>query len=178
MPVEHIRKSIEGAINYLKQHPEEARYTDTAVIAIWERGLRFMAEGPGGAFVVSDMPKAVGGEGSAPSPGWLMRAALATCDATLIAMRAAQEGVELTTLKVTVDSESDDRGLLGLDDKVHAGPLNMRTRIQIGGEGASEEKLREIVKWAEIHSPVADAICRAVPSKTEVEIALTERSAG
>ena len=101
-----------------------------------------------------------------------MRAALATCDATLIAMRAAQEGVELTTLKVTVDSESDDRGLLGMDDKIPAGPLSMRTRIQIGAESVSEEKLRGIVKWAELHSPVSDAICRAVQSKTEVEIAL------
>lgn len=178
MSVEHIRKSIEGAINYLNQHPGEARYTDTAVTAIWERGLRFRAEGPGGALVVSDMPKAVGGEGSALSPGWLMRAALATCDATLIAMRAAQESVELTTLNVTVDSESDDRGLLGMDDKIQAGPLSMRTRIQIGAEGVSEEKLRGIVRWAELHSPVADAICRAVPSRTEVEIPSTERRAG
>ncbi len=178
MSVEHIRKSIEGAVNYLNQHPGEARYTDTAATAIWDRRLRFRAEGPRHVRVVSDMPKAVGGEGSAPSPGWLMRAALATCDATLIAMKAAQEGVELTTLRVTVDSESDDRGLLGIDDKIPAGPLSMRTRIQIGAEGVSEEKLRGIVKWAELHSPVADAICRAVQSKTEVEIALAGKRAG
>ena len=169
MPIDHVQKSIEGAINYLREHPQEARYTDTVAKATWEGGLRFRAEGPGGAAVVSDMPKGVGGEGSAPSPGWLMRAALATCDATLIAMRAAQEGVELTTLEVSVDSESDDRGLLGMDNTVHAGPLSMRTRIRIGAEGVSEQKLRQIVRWAEAHSPVADAICRAVTGNTEVE---------
>ncbi|HEY3116104.1 MAG TPA: OsmC family protein [Chloroflexota bacterium] len=169
---------MEAAIQYLKEHPEEAPYTDSAATAIWERGLRVRAEGPGGALVVSDMPEAVGGEGSSPSPGWLMRAALAACDATLIAMKAAQEGVELTTLEVTVDSESDDRGLLGIDDKIHAGPLNMRTRIRIEAPDAPEEKLREIARWAEAHSPVADAICRSVPSKTEVEISSTERRAG
>jgi uncharacterized OsmC-like protein len=169
MSSDHIRTSIDGAIKYLKEHSDQARYTDSAAEAIWEGGLRFRAVGPGGATVFSDMPKGVGGEGSAPSPGWLMRAALATCDATLIAMRAAQEGVELTTLEVSVDSQSDDRGLLGIDDTVHAGPLSMRTRIRIGAAGVSEQKLREIVRWAEAHSPVADAICRAVPATTEVE---------
>lgn len=49
-------------------------------------------------------------------------------------------------VKVTVDSESDDRGLLGMDDTIQTGPLSMRTRIQIGAEGVSEEKLRGIVK--------------------------------
>jgi uncharacterized OsmC-like protein len=167
--IEHVRKSIEGAITYLRQHPQEARYTDSAAKATWEGGLRFRAAGPAGT-VVSDMPKGVGGGGSAPSPGWLMRAALAACDATLIAMRAAQEGVELTTLEVSVDSESDDRGLLGMDDAIHAGPLSVRTRVRIAAPGVPPQKLHDIVRWAEAHSPVADAICRAVPARTEVEI--------
>ena len=98
-----------------------------------------------------------------------MRAALANCDATLIAMRAAQVGIELSALEVIVDSESDDRGLLGVDDSVPAGPLSMRTRIRIEADGVSEADLREIIHWAERHSPVADAIQRAVPMKTEVE---------
>jgi uncharacterized OsmC-like protein len=167
---DHVRQSIEGAITYLRQHPQEARYTDSAAKATWEGGLRFRADGPSGATLVSDMPKGVGGGESAPSPGWLMRAALATCDATLIAMRAAQEGVELITLEVSVDSESDDRGLLGMDDTIHAGPLSMRTRVRIAAPGVPAHKLHDIVRWAEAHSPVADAICRAVPSHTEVEI--------
>ncbi len=171
MSAEHIRESISGAIRFLREHPDKARYRDSHATAVLESGLRFRAEGPEGAIVVSDMPRGVGGHGSAPTPGWLMRAALAACDATLIAMRAAQEGVELTTLEVTVDSESDDRGLLGMDDDVHAGPLSMRTQVRIGAEGVTEEKLRAIVEWAELHSPVADAICRAVPSKTEIQIA-------
>jgi uncharacterized OsmC-like protein len=117
------------------------------------------------------MPKAVGGGGSAPSPGWLLRAALANCDATVIAMRAAQLGVALTTLEVTVDSESDDRGLLGMDGTISAGPLSMRTRVRIGAQGVAAKDLRDIVEWAEAHSPVGDALRRAVPSRTEVEIA-------
>ena len=119
----------------------------------------------------TDMPKGIGGGDVAPPPGWFFRAALATCHATLIAMRAAQLGVALTTLSVTVDSESDDRGLLGMDDTIAAGPLSVRTRIRIGAEGIVPERLQEIVNGAQAHCPVADAIQRAVPSKTEVEIA-------
>ena len=127
-------------------------------------------EGPNGAALVSDMPEGVGGGDSAPSPGWLLRAAVASCDATVIAMRAAQEGVELSTLEVTVDSESDDQGLLGMDDSVPAGPLSTRIRVKIAAEGVQPEKLREIVQWADHHSPVSDAVQRAVPTTVEIEI--------
>jgi uncharacterized OsmC-like protein len=171
MSVDHIQNSIKEVIAYLTEHPDKARYTDQPAIAVIEEGLRCRATGPDGASVISDMPTAIGGGGAAPSPGWLSRAALASCDATIIAMRAAQEGVTLTTLEVTVDSEADDRGLLGMDDSVSAGPLSVRTRVRIGAAGVAPERLREIVVWAETHSPVSDACRRAVPTEVEVEIA-------
>lgn len=168
MPLDHVRRSLESARTHLSQHPDDARYTDKAATATLEEGLRCRASGPDGT-VVTDMSPAVGGGGAGPSPGWLLRAALATCDATAIAMRAAELDVELTVLEVTVDSESDDRGLLGVDDRVPAGPLAVRTRIRIGAAGVAPERLRELVRWAEAHSPVADAIRRVVPARTEVE---------
>jgi uncharacterized OsmC-like protein len=120
--------------------------------------------------LVSDMPSAVGGGGSAPTPGWFLRAALANCDATVIAMRAAQVGVELTRLQVTVDSVSDDRGMFGVGgDDVPAGPQSMRIRVVIAAHGASPEQLAEIVHWAEAHSPVGSAIRRATPMAMEIE---------
>ena len=59
------------------------------------------------------MAESVGGGASAPTPGWLLRSALAACDATLVAMEAARDGVDLTELEVNVESESDFRGVLG-----------------------------------------------------------------
>jgi uncharacterized OsmC-like protein len=171
MSVTHIRQSIEGVIKHFSEHPDECRSTDAAATAVVEEGLRCRAEGPNGRLLMSDMPTALGGGGSAPSPGWLSRAGLATCDATVIAMRAAQLGVTLTTLEVTVDSESDDRGLLGMDDSIAAGPLSVRVRVRIGADGVAPERLREMVEWGEAHSPVGDGIRRAIPYKAEVEIA-------
>ncbi|MDQ3985930.1 MAG: OsmC family protein [Actinomycetota bacterium] len=170
MSTERIRSAIESACSYLTDNPAEARYTDSAVTARLSDGLRCEVTTPSGD-LLTDMPEGVGGAAEAPTPGWMMRAALATCDATLIAMRAAQEGVEVEALEVTVDSESDDRGLLGLDDEIPAGPLSTRVRVKMTATGASEDKLREIVEWADKHSPVGDAVRRAVPTTIELDTA-------
>ena len=78
--------------------------------------------------------------------------------------------IELTTLEVSIETESDTRGIFGFDETIQAGPLNMRARVRIGVEGVPEEKLHEIIKWSDKHSWVGNAICRSVPLKTEVEI--------
>ncbi|MFQ5966213.1 MAG: OsmC family protein [Acidimicrobiia bacterium] len=169
MTTERIGRSIGRAIQYLTEKPDQARYTDSTATAVID-GLKSRVEGPEGATVVTDMPRGVGGEDSAPTPGWFLRAAIASCDATVIAMRAAQEGVELSTLEVTVDSVSDDQGLFGMDDSIPAGPLSTSIRVKIGAEGASAERLREIVEWSDQHSPVSDALQRAVPTTVNVEV--------
>jgi len=85
-------------------------------------------------------------------------------------LRAAQLSIELKTLEVRVDSLSDDSGMLGMDDSKPAGPLNMKVSIRIGADGASEEKLHEIIEWAEKHSPVGEPLNRAMPVEYAVEV--------
>src|SRR2546422_5094381 len=108
-----IRDALRAAITYINQHPKEARYTDSKAIAVLEAGLGVTVTGPNGALVRTDMPESVGGGGSAPSPGWLLRAAQASCLATLIAMRAAQEGLQPGRVEVIVDSERMTAGFWG-----------------------------------------------------------------
>jgi uncharacterized OsmC-like protein len=169
MSHEQIREALAGVIQHFEQHPELGPTTDSTALAVWQGGLRFQTEGPNGATLVSEMPKAVGGGGSAPTPGWLLRAALANCNASMIALRAAQTGITLTRLEVSVDSESNDRGLLGLGD-VPPGPLQVHLKVRLAAEGASPEQLKALVAWADRHSPVADALRRAVPLSASVEI--------
>ena len=166
-----IREAIANVSRFFTEHPDKGSVNDKPATATLVEGLSCKAEGPNGAVLISDMPKSVGGTGAAPTPGWFLRAALANCDATVIAMRAAQLGVTLTQLEVTVDSVSDDRGIFGLGAGISAGPQSMQIRVRIAADGATQQELRQIVEWAEAHSPVGDALRRAIPSHMEITLA-------
>ena len=161
-----IRTAIDGASAYLTEHPDEARYTDSLATARVEEGLRIRVEGPAGESLMTDMPAAVGGGGAAPSPGWFLRAAVAACVTSLAVMRAAQLGIEGFTCEVEVDSQSDDRGILGLDASVPGGPLSMRIGFRISA--ATPDRLEEVATWAVEHCPVSDAVRRAVPVDVQI----------
>lgn len=165
-----MRAKIQGAIDYLNANPAEARYTDSYATARLAdpHGLKVEVEGPNGARITSDMPTSVGGTNTTASPGWYLRAAEASCVATLIAMRAAHQGIELESVEVTVDSESDDRGILGADDAVAAGPLSTRVAVRARAVGANRQQLQELVDWAVEHCPVTDAVRRAIPMTVEL----------
>lgn len=72
-----VGEAIHNAIAYLKAHPDEARYTDSAAVARLESGLKVTVTAPNGRSITTDMSRGVGGSDSAQSPGWLFRAALA-----------------------------------------------------------------------------------------------------
>jgi uncharacterized OsmC-like protein len=163
-----IRDAMASATAYLREHPADAAYTDSIATARVVDGLHVRVDGPAGEVLETDMPAAVGGTGSQPSPGWFLRAAVAACAASLATMRAAQLGVTGFGCEVRVDSESDDRGILGLDDTVPGGPLSMRIGFRRAADGAGLDRLEEIAVWAVDHCPVSDAVRRAVPVHIEV----------
>lgn len=165
-----ISEAISNAREYLGAHPDEARYRDSVATAVLEEGLRVRVGGVDGSSLVTDMVTGVGGGGTAPSSGWLFRAAYASCVATLIAMRAAETGVTLSRLEVAVDSESDDRGILGIDDTVPAGPLAARVVVRVALDDEAEASIREVVEWGVTHCPVDDVVRRAVPVELAIEI--------
>ena len=163
-----IRAAMEAAAAYLGEHPDEARYTDSVARARAQGGLHVVVEGPAGERLETDMPPAVGGAGSAPSPGWFLRAAVAACVTSLATMRAAHLGLTGFVCEVEVDSESDDRGILGLDPSVPGGPLSLRIGLRLAADGQGLDRLEEIAVWAVDHCPVSDAVRRGVPVHIEV----------
>ena len=156
-----IREAIEKVSKVLTEKPEKARIKNPAATASLVDGLKCQVTGLAGEELHTDMPAGVGGGASAPNPGWLMRAALASCNATCIAMRAAKCGANLAKLEVTVTSESDNRGMLGLSENVSAGLQDLRVHVRISAPGTSAEELDELVHWACSHSPVG---CTDTPS--------------
>ena len=165
-----IARAIAEARSWVAANRDEARYRDGAATAVIEDGLRVQVTAPDGRSIVTDMTEGIGGGNSAPSPGWLLRAANASCIATLIAMRAAELGVRLDGLEVVVDSESDDAGILDVDAGTPAGPLSMRVVVRVAGASAPDDEVREVINWGVAHCPVCDAIKRVVPVEVVAEI--------
>ena len=163
-----VREAIERLTAAISADPSKARTRSAATARITE-GLKCEVTGPRSERVLTDMPPAIGGSASAPNPGWLLRAAMASCAATVIATRAAKLGVSLSTLEVTVESEADQRGLLGLDDSISAGLGAWRTKVRISGD-AEPQALRELVAWADAHSPVGCTVKQAAACSLDIDV--------
>ena len=164
-----VREALAKTTEILAEDPAKAKSAGPAVTAVLEGGVACRIAGPAGE-LRTDMPAAMGGRASAPSPGWLLRAALASCTATVVAMRAAQLGVSLDLLEVSVSGEGDARGMLGLDETVSAAMTNIRTRVRIGAEGISSDRLVELVRWAEAHALVTCAMRNGEVGPAEIEV--------
>jgi uncharacterized OsmC-like protein len=170
MANERIASAVKAASQHLRAHPEDGASTDAFARAVLDAGLRVRVEGPTGQTAQTDMPATIGGEASAPSPGWLLRAGVASCTATVIAMRAAALGITLDRLEVNVVTRSDDRGMLGTDDSVPAGFLRAQLQVRLAAAGVDPKTLEALVSWGVVHSPMADALRRAVPMETEIAV--------
>jgi uncharacterized OsmC-like protein len=170
MSATNVREALENISRVITEQPEKARAKNVPATARLLDGLRCEVKGPNGETVHTDMPPAVGGAASGPAPGWLLRASLASCTATAIAMRAAKLGVNLRTLEVTVESYSDNRGMLGLDETISAGLSPITVRVKIGAEDASPAQLRELADWGDRHSPIACTMRCSPNYSLEVEV--------
>lgn len=147
------REPLERAKRLFLEKPAAAKKANTTATAVWRDGLSCEVSGPAAEHAITDMPGPMGGNGAGANPGWLLRAGIASCAATAIAMRAALQGIALKTLEVTVDSNSDARGLVGIPD-VSTALCNLRMSIRIGADGVDEAQLRELAAWGEANSPV------------------------
>ena len=165
-----VRDAIEKLSRLFAQQPERARARSAPATAVLDDGLKVQVTGEHGERISTDMSPALGGRDSAPNPGWLLRAAMASCHATVIAMRAAHTGVALTSLEVTVSSESDVRGMLGTKVGVSAALSDLRTRVKIGAQNATPDQLREIVRWADDHSPVGCTVRQSPMNAVDIEV--------
>jgi uncharacterized OsmC-like protein len=170
MPDIQIRQSIDLLKSLYAADPHKSIGQDAYARARLTGGLATIVEGPSGQHVATDMPKGIGGSASAATPGWYVRAGIASCTATVVALRAAELGIKLSEVEVRVESTSDDRGMLGLDDSIPPGPLSAVMAVRIAAPDSSEETLRALVSWAVAHSPMADALSRAVRLDVAVDV--------
>ena len=174
MTVQTIAAAMQRVESVFQRRPEAGLLDDTPAMAHWESGTRVVSRHPNGTQLVTDMPSEIGGSGDQVTPGWLLRAALASCAATRIAMAAAVAGIELTTLDVAATSRSDARGLLGMANAdgqpVPAEPRDVLLAVRIAAHGVAAERLRALVEQSHGYSPVTAAHQAAVPVALRIEV--------
>jgi uncharacterized OsmC-like protein len=173
MTMQDIATALQRVESVLKRRPAAGTHDDAPAIARWQTGLRVAAKHDNGTQVLTDMPTELGGSGDQVTPGWLLRAGLASCLATRIAMSAAATGVELTFLEVLASSRSDARGLFGMREAsgkpVGAGPRDVQLLVRISAAGVSAERLHDFVEDSNRCSPVAAALREQVSVALRVE---------
>jgi uncharacterized OsmC-like protein len=170
--------SLAAALDRLKriwlQRPAAALQEDAPATAHWQSGLAVRTLHPDGTSVVTDMPVALTGSGAHASPGWLMRAGVASCLSTCVVMTAAVRDIALTRLSVSVASRSDKRGMLGLraadGTAIAAAPLRIDIEVTLAAHGAEPAALRALVEDSLRCSPVPSALDPAIPRSLNVVI--------
>jgi uncharacterized OsmC-like protein len=175
MNLEKLSAAIHRAQTVLRRRPDMGVHDDSPVTSRWQGGTRVVSRHENGTEIASDMPSELGGSGDHVTPGWLFRAGLASCAATSIAMTAAAEAIELTTLEVRVTSRSDARGLLNMTDErgalIYAGPSDLQLHVRISASNATPERLRALVEAACRCSPIPNVVQNAAPLELQIEVA-------
>jgi uncharacterized OsmC-like protein len=87
---------------------------------------------------------AVGGDGDVPCSGDLLLAALAACQETTVRMVAANMGIDLEGLEVSVEGDWDPRGTLamGKDFPIGITAIRAHTRVVVRGDERGERAER------------------------------------
>ena len=174
MAAQDLAAALRRTESVLRRRPSAGLHDDATGVARWVGGTRTLASHANGHEVVTDMPTELGGSGDRVSPGWMVRAGVASCTATRIAMAAASEGIELDSLEVRASSRSDTRGLLGMAEadgaRVYPGPHDMQMVVRISARGVPPERLRALVDESQRSSPMLSALQDAVPVALQIEI--------
>lgn len=164
---EEIRDTLDRVSRTVLQKPSFGQrvYSNVAVI---ESGLSCRMHEKN-SVLAADLPRAMGGEDSGPSPSTLFRAAISSCVAMGIKMWAARRDVEIDRVEVCIETDSDARGQLGVADAVAPGFGDIRMQIRIES-CADADLLREVVQTSLRYSPMIDVLRRSHGVAPQLEL--------
>lgn len=116
----------------------------------------------------NDEPPVLLGENRGANPVEYLLHGLAGCITTTFVYYAAAMGVELESVESMLEGDLDLRGLLGVAP-VKPGFQSIRVRMQVRSS-APEAKVREVMKIAQMRSPVFSTVSTPVPVRIDLEM--------
>ena len=115
----------------------------------------------------SDHPEVFASEDKGPTPVEYVLVGLAGCLTAGIASVAANRGIELRSVKATLEADMDLYGILGIDSDVRNGFNGITVNYTIDAD-ASEEDIAAVVAQSQKRSAVFDVI--ANPTNVTVRV--------
>lgn len=107
--------------------------------------------------VEADHPQVFAAEDHAPTPVELVLSGLASCLTAGVAAVAQRRGIQLHSVKATLEADMDLYGILGIDDDVRNGFGAIRVHFDIKAD-ASEDDIRALVAQSQKRSAVFDIV--------------------
>jgi uncharacterized OsmC-like protein len=163
-----IKTVHERSIKALELRPAMGRMTATTVAKL-RRGQVAADVTDGDHRLVVDLGTESGGDGLGPDPGVLIRGGLGACLAGGYALWAAKMDVDLEDVEVVIEADMDARGTYGVGTDAPPGYLRLRAKVHITSS-SSEERVREMVEFADRHSPLLYDLTTALEVKRETKI--------
>jgi len=172
-------EALLGAREALTQAPPAAEFTWKAVNE-WVNGThsrstveKFFGLGEEQSHKTSqsidtDHPEIFAAPDNGPTPVEVVLMGLAGCLTGGVASVAQNRGIQLRSVKATVEGDMNMYGILGIDPDVRNGYSNVRVRYEIDAD-ASQEDIAAVVAQSQKRSAVFDIITN--PTNVQVEVA-------
>jgi uncharacterized OsmC-like protein len=115
-----------------------------------------------------DEPSALGGTDTAPNMVEVVLGAYGCCLTTGYVMNAAQRGIKLEGVEVSLKGDLDLRGFFGLSDNVPPGYTDVRVDVTINAPGATPQQVKDLHDHVQKTSPVGCILCRPLNVTTSL----------
>ena len=171
-------EALLGAREALTEAPQAAQFTWRAVNT-WVRGTHSRSS-INGFFGLgeeqqhrttftfdSDHPEIFAAEDNGATPVEIAIAALAGCLTAGIASVAQNRGIQLRSVKATIEGSMDLQGILGIDRDVRNGFSDIKVKYTIDAD-ATPEEIEAVVAQSQKRSAVFDLITN--PTNVAVEV--------